>query len=68
MQTVLSVSRSPERLGNPEIDHLGHSRRRRIVQAHQDVGGLDVAVDDSLLMRVLDRLADLEKQFQPLDG
>ena len=32
----------------------------------QDVRRLDVAVDDPLLMRVLDGLADLDEQVQPL--
>jgi hypothetical protein len=43
-------------LGDPEVDDLGH--RHAILQRHQDVGRLDVAVDDPFLMRVLDRLAD----------
>ena len=37
-----------------------------IVQRHQDVGRLDVAVDDALLVRMLDRVADQDEQFQPL--
>ena len=32
----------------------------------QDVRRLDVAVDDPLLVRVLDRLADLDEQIEPL--
>jgi len=35
-----------------------------VIRGDQDVRGLDVAVDDSLLMRVLDRLANLDKQVQ----
>jgi hypothetical protein len=38
-------------LGDPEVDHLHH--RPIIVQRHQYVRRLDVAVDDSLLMGVL---------------
>ena len=51
------------RLGDAEINHLGH--RHAVVQRDQDVRGLDVAVDDALLMRVLDGLADLDEQVQP---
>ena len=53
-------------LGNAEVNHLGY--RRAVVDRDENVGGFDVAVDDALLMRVLDRLADLDKQIQPLLG
>ena len=36
------------------------------MEGDQDVGGLDVAVDDALLVRVLDRPADGDEQPQPL--
>ncbi len=54
------------RLGDAEINHLGH--RHAIVQRDQDVRGLDVAVDDALLVRVLDGVADLDEQVKPFPG
>ena len=40
-----------------------------VVLGDQHVGWFDVAVNDSLLMRVLDGVADVDKQLQPLaDG
>ena len=54
------------RLRNPEVDDLGDGYP--IVQRHQDIGRLDVAVDDPLLMRVLHRVADRNEQLQPLLG
>src|SRR6516162_875525 len=56
----------PGRLGHAEVDDLGH--RLAVVQANQDVGGLEVAVDDALLVRVLHRLADRHEEPQPLPG
>ena len=53
-------------LGDPKIDHLGH--RHTIVQSDQNVGGLDVAMDDPFLMRVLDGVANLYEQTQALPG
>ena len=52
------------RLGHAEVDHLGH--RLAVVERDHDVGRLDVAVDDPLLVGVLDRLADRHEQLQPL--
>jgi hypothetical protein len=52
------------RLGDAEVDHLRH--RHAVVQRHQHVARLDVAMDDALVVRVLDRLADLGEQFEPL--
>ena len=52
------------RLGHAEVDHLGN--RLAVVERDHDVGRLDVAVDDALLVGVLDRLADRHEQFQPL--
>ena len=46
-------------LGDAEVDHLRH--RLAVVERDQDVGRLDVAVDDALLVRVLDRLADVAR-------
>ena len=53
-------------LGDAEVDHFGH--RHAIVQGHQDVRGLDVAMDDALLVRVLDGVTDLHEQVEPLGG
>ena len=39
-----------------------------VVQRHENIGRLDVAVDDALLMGVLDRVADGDEQFQTLAG
>ena len=50
--------------GDAEVDHLRHGHA--VVQCDQDVRRLDVAVDDALLVGVLDGLADLDEQFQPL--
>ena len=54
----------PGRLGHAEVDDLRH--RLAVVQGDQDVGRLEVAVDDALLMGVLHRLADGDEQLQPL--
>ena len=54
------------RLGHAEVDHLRH--RPAVVQADQDVGRLQVAVDDALLVGVLHRLADGNEQLEPLPG
>ncbi len=43
-----------ERFGEAEVEHL-----HRAVRAHLDVRGLQVAVDDPLLVRGLERLRDL---------
>ena len=51
-------------LGHAEINHLGH--RLAVLQRHQDVRRLEVAVDDSLLVGVLNGLADLNEEGQPL--
>jgi len=37
-----------------------------VVGRDQDVGGLQVPVDDALLVRVLQRRADLDEEVQPL--
>ena len=66
VKTVLSRQPSLGGLGDAEINHLGH--RHAVVQRDQDVRGLDVAVDDALLVRVLDGLADLDEQVEPFLG
>ena len=53
-------------LGDAEINHLRH--RHAVVQRHQNVRRLDVAVNDPLLVRVLDGVANLDEQIQPLAG
>jgi hypothetical protein len=49
-------------LGDAEINDFGYGHS--VVQSHQNVRRLDVAVNDALLMRVLDRLADFDKQIE----
>ena len=53
-------------LGYAEVDDLRHGQA--VVQSHEDVAGLEVAVNDSLLVRVLDGLAHGHEQSQPLFG
>ncbi|HEY7117587.1 MAG TPA: hypothetical protein VH475_13445 [Tepidisphaeraceae bacterium] len=53
-------------LGDAEVDHLGD--RPAVDQRDQDVRGLDVAVDDALLVGVLDGLADGDEQLETLAG
>ena len=50
-----------ERLGQPEVEHL-----HRAVGAQLDVGGLQVAVDDAVLVRRLERLGNLPGDRQRL--
>jgi hypothetical protein len=38
------------------------------MKSHEYVRGLDVAMDDALLMRVLDGMADLNEQGQSFAG
>jgi hypothetical protein len=52
------------RFSNPEINDYG--QRRAVVQSHQDVGRFDVAVNDAFLMSVLDSVANLLEELQPL--
>jgi hypothetical protein len=54
------------RLGDAEVDDLGHSHA--VIDGDEDVRGLEVAVDDALLMRVLHGLADLDEQLQAFPG
>ena len=53
-------------LGDAEVNDLGH--RHAIVERYKNVRRLDVAMDDALLMRVLDGLADPDEQGQTLAG
>jgi hypothetical protein len=52
----------PGRLGDAEVDDLRN--RPAVVGCHQHVGRLDVAMDDALLVGVLDGLADGDEQLQ----
>ena len=64
VNSVLLGQLLADRLGHAEVDDLGH--RLAVVQRHQHVGRLDVAVDDPLLVGVLHGLADRDEQLQPL--
>jgi hypothetical protein len=52
------------RLGDPEIDDA--ARWPAVDLGHQDVGGLEVAMDDAAQVRVLHTGADLREQREPL--
>ncbi len=62
-QALLGQPHPAGGLGQAEVDHLGH--RAVVVRLDQDVGGLQVAVDDPLLVRVLHGPTDLLEQRQP---
>ena len=51
-------------LGDAEVDDLGDGHA--VDDGHQHVGGLQVAVDDPLLVGVLHGPADQDEQLQPL--
>ena len=51
-------------LGHTEVDDLGNGLV--LLHRHQHVVGLEVAVDDRVLMRVLHAFAHLQEQFDPL--
>ena len=53
------AGRLPTRLGEAEVEHL-----HRAVGADLDVGRLQVAVDDPLLVRRLERFGDLPRDRQ----
>ena len=52
------------RLGDAEVDDARH--RLAVVFRHQDVGGLHVAMDDPLLVGVLDTLAGLDEELEAI--
>ena len=58
--------RLADRLGHAEIDHFGNGRD--VMHFDQHVAGLDVAVNQAFLVRVLKRLADRDEQLQSLAG
>ena len=64
VNSVLSVSRWPAALATPKSITFGTGSPSCSVD--QDVGRLEVAVDDALLVGVLHRLADRHEQLQPL--
>ena len=60
--------RAVHRLGHAEVDDLRH-RRVAVARGDEEVRGFEVAVDDALLMRVLERVADVDEKREPLrDG
>ena len=52
--------------GHTEINHHGHGHAS--VERDQNVGGLEIPVNDPLLVRALDRLADDNEKLDPLLG
>ena len=53
-------------LGDAEVDDLRHGLS--VALGHEDVRGLEVAVDDALLVGVIDGGADVAEQFEALAG
>src|SRR5437762_821790 len=52
--------------GDPKINHLRN--RNAIVERHQNVRRLEIAMNDALLVSVLDRLANLDEELEPGGG
>ena len=52
------------RLRDTEIDNLRN--RAAVFYGDQNVSGLDVTMDDPFLMGMVNRLADLDKQIEPV--
>jgi hypothetical protein len=52
------------RLGHAEVDHLWHGFA--IVESDEHVGGFEIAMNDPLLVRVLNGVADGDEEFEPL--
>ena len=63
MQRVFG-ERLLDRLGQTEVDHFGH--RLAILQTDEDVAGLQVSVDHTLGVRVLDSLANRYEECETL--
>ena len=58
--------RIPEEFGNAEVGQL-----HRPFRIHQQIGGLEISVNDSAVVRVLERLANIDAdldRFPPLDA
>ena len=53
-------------LGHAEVDHFRHGMV--VVLSHEHVGGLDIAMDDALLVGMLHRLADLQRTVPAARG
>jgi len=53
-----------DRFSDSKVDHLRH--RHAVVQGDENVRWFEVAMNDALLMRMLDGVANLCEQFQPL--
>ena len=60
----LSRKRLLRSLGDAKINDLGHGHP--VMQRDENVGRFNVAMDDALLMRMLDGLANLDEQVQAL--
>ena len=56
--------RHTDGLGHPKIDYLGD--RLAVLRGDNNIGGLDVPMDDPFLMGMLHSFTDLDKKFQPL--
>ena len=54
------------RFRDAKVNHLGH--RFAILERDQDVRRFDIAVDNALLVRVLQGMADLDEEVEPLLG
>src|SRR5262249_37128413 len=52
------------RLGDAKVDYFDDGST--VLEWHQDVGRLDIPVDDALLVSVLNRLTGVDEQLQPL--
>ena len=50
--------------GQTEVDHL-RDRPTIVIGGDQNVGRLDIAMDQTFLMRVLDGLTNVDEQIQP---
>ncbi len=60
-ETPSSACALGDQLGQPEVQYLGLAAR-----AHEDVGGLDVAMDDPLGVRGVERVGDLDAEIEDL--
>ena len=54
-----------QRLRETEVEHLDEIAARRIVE-DDDVAGLEIAVDDALRVRGLERVAQLQSRSSPM--
>ena len=52
--------------GDAKVNDLGY--RHAVVQGDEDIRGFDVAMDDALLVSMLDGVADLDEQLDPVVG